>query len=93
VIAALFKMPASAGIFMRGSSGFQGGAANRVRSHRGEKRDGHGLAVTGESSRFAFCSGGSTMFTGLLGSLMSSLLPILVQLLIAAMFGGTGTTN
>lgn len=33
------------------------------------------------------------MFTGLLGSLMSSIIPLLFQMLIAAMFGGTGTTN
>lgn len=33
------------------------------------------------------------MFTGLLNSLLSSLIPLLFQLILAAMFGGTGTTN
>lgn len=33
------------------------------------------------------------MFTGLLGQLLNSLIPILVQMIIAAMFGGVGTTN
>lgn len=33
------------------------------------------------------------MLTGLFGSLLSSLLPLLIQILITAMFGGTGTTS
>ena len=32
------------------------------------------------------------MFTGMLGSLLSSFLPLLIQMIIAALFGGTGST-
>lgn len=33
------------------------------------------------------------MFTGLLSSLMSSIIPLLIQMILAAMFGDTGTTG